>query len=255
MILRSFLFLAVAVAAGAQSPPAFEVASIRPVQGGGGGRGGRGLGMMMAMPSANIHVAPGALTMRGVSFRTCVRWAYNVADFQVTGPDWIDQQRYDIAAKATGDAGEDQLRLMLQTLLAERFKMTAQKLNNESQAWVLTVAKGGPKFKPSTTEGEGSIQPDLQKMQVGIQRTSMADLIVLLSQLLRAPVIDETGLTGRYDITIDIAKYLQDQPGASDMLSTILTGIQQELGLKLDSRKLALDFIAIEKAERTPVEN
>src|SRR5512143_2124001 len=92
----------------------FDVASVRPVQSG-GGRGGE----MHAAP-ARIQVEPGGVTMRGASFRSCVRWAYGVPDFQVTGPDWIDQQRYDIAAKAASPTPEAQLRTMMQSLLAER---------------------------------------------------------------------------------------------------------------------------------------
>jgi uncharacterized protein (TIGR03435 family) len=237
----------------AQTPPAFEVASVRPAQGG-GGRGGRG-GFGMILRSSNIHIAPGALTLRAATLRTCVRWAYHVPDFQVTGPDWIDQQRYDIVAKAPADASEDQLRAMLQTLLAERFKVVVHRQPKETQSWILTVGKGGPKFKESAGEGEGTIQPDLQKMQIGIQRTSVADLIDLLSNLLRAPILDETGLKGRYDITIDIGKYLPDQSQPVDMLATVVTGIQQELGLKLESRKMPLDLVVIDSAEKTPAEN
>lgn len=212
------------------------------------------MGMLLTR-SANIHVAPGNLTMRGVSFRSCVRWAYNVPDFEVTGPDWIDQQRYDIVAKAASDASEDQLRLMLQTLLVERFKLEAHRQSKESQAWVLTVGKGGPKFKESAEEGDAAIEPNLQKMQLGVHRASVGDLIDLLSNLLRAPIIDETGLKGRYDITIDIAKYIPDPSTPVDLLSTVVTGVQQELGLKLESRKLPLDFVVIDRAERTPMEN
>jgi hypothetical protein len=80
----------------------FEVASIRQVQ----GEGRRG-------PFESIQVSPGSLTMRGVRFRTAVAWAYGVRDFQVTGPDWMDQIGFDIAAKAEGVAKEPEMRLML----------------------------------------------------------------------------------------------------------------------------------------------
>jgi len=242
----------------AQTAPSFDVASIRPAQGSGGrGGGGMGpLGMLMAMPrSANIKVAPDGLTMRGVTFRTCVRWAYNVPDMQVTGPDWIDQQRYEIVAKVSAGASEDQMRLMLQALLAERFKLAARHISKDTQAWVLTEGKGGFKLKESKTEGEASMQPDLQKMQLGMERTSTSDLIQMLTAVLRAPVIDETGLKGRYDVKIDISKYIGDPNTAGDVLSTVLRGIQEEFGLKLESKKMPLDFVVIDAAEKMPVEN
>jgi uncharacterized protein (TIGR03435 family) len=244
-------------ACAAQTAPSFDVASIRPAEGGGrGGRGGGGLAMLMAMPhSANIKVSPDGVTLRAVNFRTCVRWAYNVPDMQVNGPDWIDQQRYDIVAKASSGASEDQMRLMMQTLLAERFKLAARRISKDTQAWVLTEAKGGFKLKESTTEGEASMQPDLQKMQLGLQRTSISNLIDMLTGILRAPVLDETGLKGRYDVKIDISKYLSDGNPSGDMLSTVLRGIQEEFGLKLESKKMPLEFVVIDAAEKMPIEN
>jgi uncharacterized protein (TIGR03435 family) len=241
-------------AATAQTPPSFEVASVRLTEGGGRG-GGRGMMMMPAL--ANIRVGPGgALTMRGVTLRGATRWAYSVADFQVTGPDWIDQQRYDITAKAAAEPSVDQLRLMLQALLTERFKMAVRRAPKESQVWVITVAKGGPKFKAAPAEGDPTIEGDPQKMRVGLHKTSVADVGELLSGFLRAPVLDETGLTGKFDINVDMAKYFaEQQAGQMDMLSTIVTAIQQELGLKLETRKVPVDFVMIERAERTPVEN
>jgi len=241
----------------AQTAPSFDVASVRLAQGGGrGGAGMGGLAMIMAMPrSANIKVSPDGLTMRGVNFRTCVRWAYNVPDMQVSGPDWIDQQRYDIVTKVSAGASEDQMRLMMQTLLAERFKLAAHRIAKDTQAWILTDSKSGQKLKESATEGEASMQPDMQKMQLGLERTSVSDLVNMLTTILRAPVIDETGLKGRYDVKIDISKYLPDPNQPVDMLSTVLRGIQQEFGLKLESKKMPLDFVVIDAAEKTPVEN
>jgi len=253
-VARAIACAAIFAAAGAaQTPatPAFDVASVRAAQAG-SGRGGRGMGMLH---SANIRVAPGSLTMRGVSFRSLVRWAYKVQDPQVAGPDWIDQQRYDIVAKAPEQATEDQLRVMLQTLLAERFQLAVHHQAKEAQAWVLTVGKNGPKVKESTGEGDAAIEPDLQRMQVAIHRTPMSDLVDLLTQILRAPVIDDTGLKGKYDLTVEMSKYVPDPGTPVDPISTILTAIQQELGLKVESKKTSLDYVVIDKAERNPVEN
>jgi uncharacterized protein (TIGR03435 family) len=243
-------------ACAAQTAPSFDVASVRAAEGGGRGGGGRGgMPMVFMMRTANVKVSPDGVTMRGVNFRTCVRWAYNVPDMQVSGPDWIDQQRYDIVAKASAGASEDQMRLMMQKLLAERFKLAAHRVSKDTQTWVLTEAKGGFKLKESTTQGEASLQPDLQKMQFGMERTAISDLVELLTGILRAPVLDETGLKGRYDVKIDVSKYIADGNEPGDMLSTVLRGIQQEFGLKLESKKMPLDFVAIDAAEKMPVEN
>src|ERR1035441_4249184 len=107
----------------ADSPaPAFAVASVKASQpGAGGGRGRRD----------NIQVSPGTVTMRNVSLKSSIRWAWHVSEFQVSGPDWLDSERYEIAGKAPGPATEEQLRLMMQTLLRERFKLALHRQTKE----------------------------------------------------------------------------------------------------------------------------
>jgi len=237
------------VAAGAQTAPAFDVASIRVAQGTAGREG------MHAMPSS-IKTEPGVVTMRSASFRSVVRWAYNVVDFQVTGPDWMDQQRYDIVAKTPAGASDEQLRLMMRTLLADRFKLAAHQQTREAQAWVLSVGKNGPKFKESASDGESSIVPDQKRMSLAVQRTQVSQLVDFLAPILRAPVLDETGLKGRYDITIAVDKYIPDHvTPITDMVSVIVNAIQQELGLKLEQKKMPVDFVVVDRAEMTPTEN
>src|SRR5689334_10668616 len=101
--LTVFAFLALA----ADSPSAFEVASIRPSQ---GGREG-------------VEAAPGTVTMHNMRLTGVIRWAYNVLDVQVSGPDWLNTSRFDIIAKAGTPAKEPEMQRMMQTLLADRFKL------------------------------------------------------------------------------------------------------------------------------------
>ena len=115
-ILVGILLLSVAVA-----QPAFDVASVRASKSGGGEGGWRD----------DIQTSPDSLIMRNVSLKSAIRWAYHVMDYQVTGPQWIGSDRFDISAKAMGPTSEDQLRLMLQALLAERFKLTLHRDTKE----------------------------------------------------------------------------------------------------------------------------
>ena len=235
--------------------PAFDVASVRVSQiGKAGGEGSR---------RQSIQFSPDSVTMRNVSFRSCIQWAYHVMDYQITGPDWLATERYDIAAKSADTVPEDQLRQMLQGLLADRFKLALHHQVKELPAYVLLVAKGGPKFKESETQGEASIDPQPNRMAVVVQRTPVSQLVEGLSNILRAPVLDQTGLKGKYDVTINIAKYIPeiserhgDGGGAPmDPIPILMTGLQEELGLRLESRKMPLDLLIIDRAEKVPTEN
>ena len=231
--------------------PAFEVASVRVSQGGREGKRGQ-----------SIQFSPDSLTMRNASFRACIAWAYHVFDYQIQGPDWMGNERYDITAKSAGEVPEDQLRLMLQGLLADRFKLSLHRLTKEQPAYVLLIAKGGPKFKESATDGEVSVDPQPAKMAVVVQRAPVSQLIEGLSGILRAPIIDQTGLKGKYDVTINVAKYIpqiEESRGAGgaplDPIPILMTGLQEELGLKLESRKMPVDLVIVDRAEKVPTEN
>jgi uncharacterized protein (TIGR03435 family) len=240
-----------AAAAGAASgqQPGFEVASIRAGQVPAGR--GQGLGR------ERIQLSPDTLTLRNESLRTCIRWAYDVSEYQVSGPDWLASTRFDIVAKSAGPATNAQMRQMLQTLLAERFKLVLHRQTKETSVYVLAVGRNGPKFRPSETEGETAVEPNAGRQSVAVQRAPVAQLIDILSNILRAPVLDETGLEGRYDITVNVAKYIAERgpDGLLDPVSLIMTGLQEELGLKLESRKTPLEILIVDRMEKVPSEN
>jgi uncharacterized protein (TIGR03435 family) len=232
--------------AGAGSP-AFEVASVKVSQiGKAGGEGSR---------RENIQVSPGSLNMRNVSLKSAIRWAYHVMDFQVSGPEWLGVERYDIAAKAAGPAPDAEMRPMLQSLLADRFKVAVHRETKEMQAYVLVAGKNGVKVHESQSEGEASIVPDQKTMKVTVQRTPISQLVEMLGNVLRTPVVDLTELKGRYDVTLEIAKYIPDRNEPVDPLSIITRALQEEFGLKLEARKMPIDLVVVDHAERIPVEN
>jgi uncharacterized protein (TIGR03435 family) len=248
-----------AAAQTAEPPPAFEVASVKvspntPTgrDGGGrgllGGRGGRG----------SIQVSPGSLTMRNVTLKNAIRWAYHVSEYQVSGPDWLDSARFNIVARAPAPASEEQVQLMLQHLLADRFKLVLHRQSKEFQVYVLSPGKNGTKLQESTSTGEGSIETQANRMSVVVQRTPLSQMIDMLTPLLGAPVMDMTGLKGRYDITVNLADYMADMQSAgaaADPLSVVKAALEQQLGLKLESRKMPLDVLVVDSAEKTPTEN
>jgi uncharacterized protein (TIGR03435 family) len=246
------IVLAVALSAGAlrgqpAPPPAFDVASVKVSAS--GQRGGN------PILNQNIRATPGSLTMRQVTLKACIQWAYHIFEYQVSGPNWIDSDHYDIAAKAAGPAQESDLRLMLQTLLADRFQLTFHRLTTEKQAYVLTVGKNGPKFQESKEDGESEIQPDQKTMSVSVRRVSLSQLIDPLSRMFQMPVVDKTGLQGRYDVAIGMAKYIPQSGERADPVSIIQTALEEDLGLKLEAKKMPLDYLIVDHAARAPSGN
>jgi uncharacterized protein (TIGR03435 family) len=247
-----------AAAAFAQAPAAFDVASIR-VTAPGNREGG---GMKRDMRTgALVQYSPDSVTIRNSTLKSITCWAYDVFDYQVKGPEWIGAERFDVTAKTEAQVTVDKLRLMMQTLLADRFKMATHTESKEMQAYLLQVAKGGPKVKESSSgDGEMDIKPDQGRMSVTILRAGVPQLIDVLSNIFKGPVVDQTGLKGKYDATFDMTKYLADmrptEGGAPpDPQAIIIRGLQEELGLKLEGKKMAVDLVVIDKAEKVPVAN
>ncbi len=232
----------------AQSPnrsgtsPEFEVVSVRVGKTGG-----------FQEDREDIRSSPGSLTMRHASLSSCIKWAYGLSDFQISGPAWLTSDRFDIVAKAAGPAKEDQLRLMLQTLLNERFKLVLHRDKKEAQVYVLLVGKGGPRFHESKGDGASTMTPS--RFGFAAQRTSTSQLAEYLAIPLRRPVLDLTGLTGRYDIALDLTIYAGRETQPEDMASLVLTAVQEQLGLKLEARKGPVEILIIDHVEKSPTGN
>jgi uncharacterized protein (TIGR03435 family) len=191
--------------------------------------------------------------VRNATLSDCIQWAYNVQSFQVSGPGWIDSERYDISARAGNAATSTQLRPMLQTLLSERFRLVLRRETKEVSGYALVVAKSGPKMRESTSEGDPVVTPN--RAIITTQRATMPWFATTLTNPLRAPVQDQTGLSGRYDFSIDVSKYVTPETGPEGMLNGLRDALEQELGLKVEARKLSLEMLVVESAEKVPVEN
>ncbi len=252
IVLASTAVFGQTVPPAAPSAPAFDVASVKPdLHSKAGGEGSR---------RGDFKVEPNRLTMTNVTLRTCVRVAFDVKEYQVTGPAWLDDERYDISAVAAEAGPPKQIHLMLQRLLAERFKLEYHRQTKELPVYVLVVAKGGPKFHESKTEGDFSLKPT-GRATATIERATVSQLVDMLTQVLKMPILDQTGLTGHYDVAIDMTSYIPENfehgPGATppDIGGIIMAAVQEQLGLKLESRKAPTDLIVIDHAEKAPTEN
>ncbi|HWC95916.1 MAG TPA: TIGR03435 family protein [Candidatus Sulfopaludibacter sp.] len=217
-------------------PLSFEVASVKHSS-----AEGRG---------SNMRLDPGRLTCSGVTIKALIRRAYSVQDYQISGPDWLDSERYEITAKFPVKYGVDQIVQMLQNLLAERFKLTIRREKKDMTVYGLVVGKGGLKIHEAEV-GNGSTSMNRGKMNA--QRINMVHLAEVLSGQVDRPIVDMTGLTGLYSMTLEWAP---DANAVSENGPTadIYTAIQQQLGLKLEVRKAPIDML-VEHAEKNPTEN
>jgi uncharacterized protein (TIGR03435 family) len=208
-----------------------------------------------------VTTTPGNVAMRGISLAGAIEWAYNVEAFQVVGPPWMENTFFDIVAKADGAATDSQIRLMTQNLLASRFQLAVHRDTKEMAAMALVVGKSGSKLKASQDQGESNFQPVSGKPIIRMTRTTMREFAVRLSETMHKPVVDLTGLDGPFDFTLDVTKYspAPPDPGQAyervDMAYLILRALQDELGLTLESRKMAIDRVIVDSVQKTPTGN
>lgn len=225
----------------------FDVASLKPVQLDGG-----------ATYNANLGTARhGQVTLINCTLSDCLRYAFTItSDAQLAGPDWIRNKdvRFDIQAKAPPETPDDQILVMLQNLLTERFKLVLHREPRELSYLALTVAKNGCKLQPAHDGSPPAGKPQIPGRIIS-NRMFMSTLATLLSRFLRQTVLDRSGLQGAYDVNLTwtperVAESPDSTPGP-----TIYTAIQEQLGLKLESRKGPVEVIVIDQAQKIPLEN
>ncbi|MGH9242196.1 MAG: TIGR03435 family protein, partial [Vicinamibacterales bacterium] len=228
--------------------PAFEVASVKPNAD------------APLVFSGITAIANGRVSAKAMTVKELIAGAYRVELREIAGgPAWIDSERYDIEARASDAAPEPQLRLMLQALLAERFRVRLHRDTREGLVYALVVAPGGPKMKPFSGEcGDGPGLITLYGRLIG--KCGSPDTIAAsLSRVMDRPVIDRTALTGSFgDIRLDWVpddaqfpgwgrglKPVSDPSGAS-----LFTAIQEQLGLRLEAARGPVEIIVIDAVER-----
>jgi uncharacterized protein (TIGR03435 family) len=237
------------VAAFGQQAARFEVASVKKAEGG---------GPPGDIPR-NMDTSPGHFAMRNAPLRYCLEWAYSLQDYEIAGPEWIKaDDRYDIFAKAPGPATDDEMRPMLQALLLERFQMKVHRETRAMAAYVLLPGKGPAKVKESAPDSDPRIIPGKNGV-VTFQHFAISRLTFLLTRRMGQPALNQTGLNGIYDYTIDISGLAEfsgppPNPDASGM--SIFSAVEHDLGLKLEGRKQQpIEVLVIDAVSRVPTAN
>ena len=228
---------------------AFEVASIRPA--------GTQEVDVEGNSRAKIEYTADSLTMRNIDLSEMVQWAYSLEHYQVLGPAMLEGQRYDIRARAAGETTVGTLRAMLQNLLATRFKMQIHHAEKGISVYQLVVAKGGPRL-PKDKDGmlpssyPKELFPRVVDGSFVFNNVSMAEFAEQLTHLrgIELPVVDRTGIQGTYDITLKSAASAILEANGPSLLSLI----QEQLGLKLVSGKEPIEIVVVDHAEK-PTDN
>jgi uncharacterized protein (TIGR03435 family) len=265
--------------------PQFEVASVKPATN--NEAGGRGLAMMREMaryarrPGVIPMDDPGRVRLENWVLLDLIAAAYRVRATQVSGPAWLSDQGFDIEAKPPDGAPKEELDAMLQSLLEERFGLKAHRETRTGQGFALVVGKNGPKLKPAeappdpaqglTEEEQRAKTKERGEMLVAAMKRRVQEnrdggtpqggfnfatwpsitteqLAFQLVRFAGAPVVDETDLTGKYSVTIEIWKN-DDVPG-----STVFDAVEK-LGLKLEARKVTVETVVVDQVLKTPTAN
>ena len=231
----------------AAGPLSFDVASIKP---------------SLDPPGSVVGIfeSKGRLSAKNVTLRRCMRGAYDVPEPQIIGgPTWVVQDRYDIEAKATGPAGGNELMLMLQTLLSERFKLVFHREQRPIPGYRLALAKSGLKAQASAPDSRSAGHS--QRGRIEAEGCTMAQLALKLAEALKQPVLDATSIAGRFDLKLEwtpdelLARSPSDGPRPGGALEpaagpSIFTALQEQLGLKLESSKVPVEVLVIDSAEK-----
>lgn len=223
--------------------PSFAVATIHPSS-----------GEVQFEHDGATDFLPDGLRMHDVTVDACIRLAYGVQNSQILGPDWLDSDHFDILTKTDGAATRDQMKLMLRTLLADRFGFTFHHETREMRALVLTVVGSGAKLKPAV---DPSAPPFRQNSANGTVARSMPiqEFADFLAQPLHMPIVNQTGLAGKYDFSLDFTPYLVgtgknmevDKP---DTMFIVKSAMEDQLGLKMDTRKTTVQVMVIDHIDK-----
>lgn len=252
------------------APLQFEVASVKPMT----------QSAVYFPPTGGPGTSdPGQITWSGVPLRQLLMTAWDVKRYQISGPAWLDSERYTIVAKVPAGASKEQVNVMWQNLLESRFGMVVHHEPRVFRSDEMTLAKGASKLKETGFYGPDDLldrymtAPGLQVAGDGGNRhllgraQTLEQVASLLDAAAGRPVIDKTGLTGKYDFDVEFDMSQPPAPsGGANQPSpngafapciscAIQSALQQELGVRFVKSTVRLDVIVVDRAEKTPVEN
>jgi len=215
------------------------------------------------------HTGMADFTSPGGKFRASattlkflLEWAYGIQPSQHSGgPSWIGTDRYDLVAKAEGNSTDAQIKLMVQTLLADRFKLRLHHERKELSAYVISVGKSAPKLFPSKADEIHALRfaPQTGQDQKTVSyrvlatRYTLTQLTDAFARQMGSIILNQTGLDGEYDFTLDLTPD-ETRPNPLDP-TLLITAMREQLGLTLKSQKTQVDILVVDSAEKVVAGN
>jgi uncharacterized protein (TIGR03435 family) len=236
--MRKILLVLAAAGLAFAADPQFEVATIRPSAGGPGG----------FAPG----VRNGRFSTTNFPLKALIGYAYAIPEIQISGPDWIAAESFDITATLPSGAQPEQAAPMLRALLEERFHLQTHRESIEMNYYALTIGKNGTKLKeliPGESIPTPKFGPDRPPSTLMTNGT-VADFGAFLAKTMGRPILDKTGLTGRFHILLQYTPPASTLPGPD-----ILTAMQEQLGLKLEAQKGPVEILKVDSADKAPTDN
>jgi len=229
----------------ADAHPSFEVATIKPTDPNDSNQG--------------FHTRGHRISIENETVESLISFAYAIHAHQIVdGPAWFHSDRYDIdgVPDVEGEPNLKQYQEMVQKLLADRFQLKFHREKRELSIYAITIAKGGPKLTKSTADNDQIDQTgngNGNQHRTKFTNNSMADFALGMQYFMERPVIDQTGLTGRFDFVLTWTPDAS-HTGDPNAAPGIFTAVQEELGLKLEPTKGPADVLVVDHVER-PSEN
>jgi uncharacterized protein (TIGR03435 family) len=192
-------------------------------------------------------------TVKSVPLTFLIQFAYNIESpaYISAMPGWMESQEYDVSAKVEGDQqlSLEQMRPMLRRLLEQRFHLVVHRETKMASGFELIIAKGGPRLQASKDNSKPSAQILSDRLEV--RHMDAEHIASVLAHRAGEPVVDRTGLTGTFDFTLSYAP--TNDPNSS--LPEFFTALREQLGLKLESQKVPVDFLVIDHVDKIPTDN
>lgn len=221
--------------------PAFEVVSIKANQSDSG--------------NSNLpYLRNGKLTATNVSLLMLLEAAYDLSASRISGPSWLDSDRYDLEARSPAGVPDSDMMPMLQAMLKERFRLEIHRERKELPVYELVVAKEG--LKIPLFDGTNPPKPTrIYRGALGMGIVTMPELAKRISSPAGRPVVDKTGLEGKYSYVLTYVPLSAESRSASDPAPDFFEAVRQQLGLRLEPKKDAIEIIVIDHADRVPSAN